>query len=93
MRARVQGCDSNDPTEPQMNPASVTRQTLLLARNFSWLTLKQLLTRIVGLVTTIYLARTLSVIAYGALGFALACRITPNDNHRASPSPAVNAQY
>lgn len=43
-----------------------------LARNFSWLSLQELVIRLIGLATAIYLARTLSAENYGALGLALA---------------------
>ncbi|MEE4292348.1 MAG: flippase [Xanthomonadales bacterium] len=43
-----------------------------LARNFSWLGLQELVIRLVGLATAIYLARVLSPASYGALGLALA---------------------
>jgi len=43
-----------------------------LARNFSWLGLQQLIVRLIGLATAMYLARVLSPANYGALGLALA---------------------
>jgi PST family polysaccharide transporter len=43
-----------------------------LARNFSWLGLQELVIRLIGLATAIYLARILSPSNYGALGLALA---------------------
>jgi O-antigen/teichoic acid export membrane protein len=47
-------------------------QSRRLARNFSWLTLQELLIRLIGLATAVYLARTLTAAAYGELGVALA---------------------
>ena len=41
-------------------------------RNFTWLSLQEILIRIIGLATAIYLARVLSPTSYGALGLALA---------------------
>jgi O-antigen/teichoic acid export membrane protein len=55
-----------------MHTKAFSDQSRRLARNFSWLTLQELLIRLVGLVTAIYLARTLSAADYGALGLALA---------------------
>jgi O-antigen/teichoic acid export membrane protein len=43
-----------------------------LARNFSWLSLQELIVRLIGLATAIYLARVLAPTDYGALGLALA---------------------
>ncbi|MDX1381030.1 MAG: flippase [Xanthomonadales bacterium] len=43
-----------------------------LARNFSWLSLQELVIRLIGLATAIYLARVLAPTDYGALGLALA---------------------
>jgi O-antigen/teichoic acid export membrane protein len=43
-----------------------------LARNFSWLSLQELVIRLIGLATAVYLARTLAAENYGALGLALA---------------------
>lgn len=43
-----------------------------LARNFSWLSLQELVIRLIGLATAVYLARTLAAEDYGALGLALA---------------------
>lgn len=55
-----------------MSHHAFSDQSRRLARNFSWLTLQELLIRLVGLVTAIYLARTLTPADYGALGLALA---------------------
>ena len=43
-----------------------------LARNFTWLGLQELVIRLIGLATAIYLARVLDPANYGALGLALA---------------------
>lgn len=43
-----------------------------LARNFSWLSLQELVIRLLGLATAVYLARVLTAEDYGALGLALA---------------------
>jgi O-antigen/teichoic acid export membrane protein len=53
-----------------MNTPSLQHQRL--ARNFTWLALQEIFIRLIGLVTTIYLARTLSPSSYGGLGIALA---------------------
>ncbi len=50
----------------------LTQQTRRLARNVTWLSLQEVLIRVIGLATAIYLARVLSPSAYGALGVALA---------------------
>lgn len=55
-----------------MNMRAFSDQSRRLARNFSWLTVQELLIRLIGLVTAIYLARTLTAADYGALGLALA---------------------
>jgi len=52
--------------------SSPSSQTRRVARNFTWLSLQEALIRVLGLVTAIYLARTLSPAAFGALGLALA---------------------
>ena len=49
-----------------------TLQTRRLARNITWISLEEVLIRIIGLATAIYLARVLTPAAYGALGLALA---------------------
>ena len=49
-----------------------TTQPRLLARNFMWLSLQELLIRAAGLVVAIYLARALGPEGYGQLGIALA---------------------
>jgi O-antigen/teichoic acid export membrane protein len=43
-----------------------------LARNFTWLTIQEASVSVIGLVMTIYLARTLGPSSYGALGLAVA---------------------
>lgn len=55
-----------------MNPGKITQQTRRLARNVKWLAMQELLIRLLGLATAIYLARVLSPAAYGSLGLALA---------------------
>jgi len=55
-----------------MNPGKITQQTRRLARNVKWLSLKELMIRLIGLATAIYLARVLSPAAYGSLGLAIA---------------------
>jgi O-antigen/teichoic acid export membrane protein len=55
-----------------MSEMAFSDQARRLARNFSWLTLQELLIRLIGLATAIYLARTLTAAAYGELGVALA---------------------
>lgn len=55
-----------------MNPGNITQQTRRLARNVKWLSIQELLIRLIGLATAIYLARVLSPSAYGSLGLALA---------------------
>ena len=55
-----------------MDPGNITQQTRRLARNVKWLSLQELLIRLIGLATAIYLARVLSPSAYGSLGLALA---------------------
>jgi len=49
-----------------------TLQTRRLARNITWISLEEMLIRVIGLATAIYLARVLTPAAYGALGLALA---------------------
>ncbi|MGD2129211.1 MAG: flippase [Lysobacterales bacterium] len=58
---------SGNPNIPS-TPSETSRR---LARNFGWLTVQELLIRLIGLATAIYLARTLSESGYGALGVAL----------------------
>jgi O-antigen/teichoic acid export membrane protein len=55
-----------------MNQPAFSDQARRLARNFSWLTLQELLIRLLGLATAVYLARMLTAAAYGELGVALA---------------------
>jgi O-antigen/teichoic acid export membrane protein len=55
-----------------MSEPAFSDQAHRLARNFTWLTLQEVLIRLIGLATAIYLARTLSAADYGALGLALA---------------------
>jgi O-antigen/teichoic acid export membrane protein len=55
-----------------MKEGPFSDQAHRLARNFSWLTLQELLIRLIGVATAIYLARTLTAAAYGELGVALA---------------------
>jgi len=55
-----------------MSRMAFSEQAHRLARNFSWLTLQEVLIRLIGLATAIYLARTLTAADYGALGLALA---------------------
>ena len=47
-------------------------QSQRLMRNLTWLSAQELFTRLLGLATAIYLARTLSTSSYGELGIALA---------------------
>ncbi len=51
---------------------SAGKQAGRVARNFTWLALQEILIRVIGLGTAVYLARTLSPASYGALGLALA---------------------
>jgi O-antigen/teichoic acid export membrane protein len=51
--------------------SSPSVQQSRLARNFAWLALSVFFVRLIGLVTAIYLARTLSLTTYGELGIAL----------------------
>ena len=55
-----------------MNQPPFSDQARRLARNFSWLTLQELLIRLIGLATAVYLARVLTAKSYGELGVALA---------------------
>jgi O-antigen/teichoic acid export membrane protein len=55
-----------------MSEMAFSDQSRRLARNFTWLTLQEVLIRLIGLATAIYLARTLTASDYGALGLALA---------------------
>ena len=55
-----------------MDPGTITQQTRRLARNVKWLSLQELMIRLIGLATAIYLARVLGPAAYGSLGLALA---------------------
>lgn len=55
-----------------MSPAPLPDQAQRLARNFRWLSLQEFLIRLIGLVTSIYLARVLGARDYGTLGLALA---------------------
>ncbi len=55
-----------------MSTSTFSDQARRVARNFSWLTLQELLIRLIGLATAMYLARALSPGQYGALGLALA---------------------
>jgi O-antigen/teichoic acid export membrane protein len=55
-----------------MSQTAFSDQSRRLARNFTWLTLQELLIRLIGLATAIYLARVLTATDYGALGLALA---------------------
>lgn len=55
-----------------MSPGNITQQTRRLARNVKWLSLQELMIRLLGLATAIYLARVLTPSAYGSLGLALA---------------------
>jgi PST family polysaccharide transporter len=55
-----------------MSEAAFSDLAHRLARNFSWLSLQELVIRLIGLATAVYLARTLSASDYGALGLALA---------------------
>ena len=52
--------------------SSPSPQARRLTRNFTWLSVQEGLTRVTGLVTAVYLARTLSPESYGTLGLALA---------------------
>lgn len=52
--------------------SSPSSQTQRVARNFTWLSLQETLIRVIGLVTAIYLARTLGPASFGALSLALA---------------------
>ncbi len=53
-----------------MSPPS--SQTRRVARNFTWLSLQEMVIRVIGLITAVYLARTLSPTSFGELGLALA---------------------
>lgn len=55
-----------------MNPGNITPQTRRLAHNVKWLSLQELLIRLLGLATAIYLARVLTPTAFGELGLAVA---------------------
>jgi O-antigen/teichoic acid export membrane protein len=55
-----------------MNSTEKQHQSQQLMRNFTWLSLQEMLIRVIGLATAIYLARVLSPAIYGALGLALA---------------------
>lgn len=55
-----------------MTAADPNKRGRRLARNFSWLSLQEGVTRLLGLATAIYLARVLSPGNYGALGLAMA---------------------
>lgn len=55
-----------------MNPADKQHQSQRLMRNFTWLSMQEMMIRVIGLATAIYLARVLSPATYGALGLALA---------------------
>lgn len=52
--------------------SSASPQTRRVARNFTWLSVQEVLSRAVALVIAIYLARTLIPADFGALGLALA---------------------
>lgn len=55
-----------------MSAGPVSDLTRRLTRNFFWLSVQEGMLRIIGLITAIYLARTLSPANYGSLGLALA---------------------
>ncbi|MDH3903741.1 MAG: oligosaccharide flippase family protein [Xanthomonadales bacterium] len=55
-----------------MNPGNITLQTRRLAHNVKWLSLQELLIRLLGLATAIYLARVLTPTAFEELGLAVA---------------------
>ncbi len=55
-----------------MQPRNFSPTTRRLVRNVKWLSINEVLVRVIGLASAIYLARVLSPSAYGALGLALA---------------------
>jgi len=55
-----------------MTPHPISDQARRLGLNFTWLMLQEAFIRIVGLLTAVYLARTLGASDYGTLGMALA---------------------
>jgi O-antigen/teichoic acid export membrane protein len=55
-----------------MSSGEFSDQARRVAQNFSWLTLQEVLIRLISLATAMYLARALSPTNYGALGLAFA---------------------